>query len=388
MSRRINSGFAEDLARQEFAGLLRVDREISKPDARRIRPSAGQACIDFSSNGYLGLHEKISARAARRFLKGRHLSSTASSRMVSGTHPLHRSLETALARFTGAADAAVFGSGYLCCAGVVSTLAGGRDGIFFDEKIHASLRVGINLSAAESTAYRHADVADLRKKLSAGAVRGRTFIVTDGLFSMNGDFAPLDRLIALADRAGAWLIVDDAHGLGAVGRRGRGTFERFGRTPGPRHILIGTLSKTFASYGGFVAAESSVIRYLKARAKEFIYTTSAPPFQLIAAQEALSVVRSAAGSALREKLRRNTALLGRLLGRPLASHIVSIPVRGGPAAVLDAARRLRDRGCYAVGMRYPTVPRGQEMIRVSLSAVHTPADIRRLAGALHAVLDR
>lgn len=302
--------------------------------------------------------------------------------MVSGTHLSHRSLEKSLADFTGAEDAAVFGSGFLCCAGVVSTLTGSRDLILFDERIHASLRTGILLSTAEKSPYRHSDMNDLEHQLALARPRGRTFLVTDGLFSMDGDFAELDRLISLSEKYRAWLIVDDAHGIGAVGRMGRGTFEKFGRRPGPRHILVGTLSKTLASYGGFVAAESSVIRYVKARSKEFIYTTAAPPFQVIAAREALAVVRSARGLALRRKLRDHIKSLGRALGRKLESQIVSVPVPGGPGAVLAAARKLWDAGCFAVGMRYPTVPRGREMIRISLSAAHTAGDIKQLSKAL------
>ena len=223
---------------------------------------------------------------------------------------------------------------------------------------------------------------DLRRKLAARDIRGRRFIVTDGLYSMGGDFAPLDTLAELADRHGAWLIVDDAHGIGAIGASGRGTYERFGRAPEARHILIGTLSKTLASYGGFVAASSAVIRYIKARSKAFIYTTAAPPFQILAAEEALAIVRSRTGAELREKLQSNIRLLVRLLKRRPVSQIVPVPIAGGSSAVLEAAQSLWSAGCFAPGMRYPTVPRGQEMIRISLSAAHRPSDIRRLAAAL------
>lgn len=378
--------FEEALRRQNAAGLLRVEEVLEKPDARRLRTADGRAMVDFSSNSYLGLHQKVARRSAMRFLKGHAMTSAGSSRMVSGTCELHRRLETQLADFVGAESAAVFGSGFLCCMGVVSTLAGGRDQIFFDEKIHASIRAGIVKSQAESTPYHHADADDLRHKLSSAHSRGRIFIVTDGLFSMAGDFAPLNRLARLAARHGAWLIVDDAHGIGALGRRGRGTFEMFGIPLAPRHVLIGTLSKTLGSYGGFVAGEKSVIQFLKTRSKEFIYTTAAPPFQIIAALEALAVVRSAEGARLRRRLGRNIDLLGQLLGRTLQSPIVPVPVAGGPDAVLAAARRLRTEGCFAVGMRYPTVSRGEEMIRVSLTAAHTAFDIRRLAAALRTAI--
>lgn len=377
-----SDSFESGLNRQLAAGLLRVEQVVEKPDASRIRLSTGRVCIDFSSNSYLGLHGVVGKRSARRFLKEGHQTTAGSSRMVSGTRDLHRSLESDLADFVRSEDAAVYGSGFLCCAGVVATLTGSRDRILFDEKIHASLRAGTALSTAEKISYRHADLGDLKSKLSGSPARGRTWILTDGLFSMDGDFAPLDGLADMADRRGAWLIVDDAHGIGAVGRSGRGTFERFGRTPGGRLVLIGTLSKTLASYGGFVAADSSVIRFIKARSKEFIYTTASPPFQVIAAQEALSIVRSGEGRRLRRKLESNVRALGRAVKRKLNSPIVPIPISGGPDAVVSAARTLWDQGCFAVGMRYPTVPRGHEMIRVSLSAAHTDRDIKRLAAAL------
>ena len=361
---------------------MRVERLVEKPDARRLKLSDGRLCVDFSSNSYLGLQDEVGIRAARLFLKKKFPSSAGSSRMVSGTHILHRRLESELAGWLGAEDAAVFGSGYLCCFGVISALTGSRDRILFDEKIHASLRTGIHHSESASESFKHADVSDLKRKLAAGRPRGGTFIVTDGLFSMDGDFAPLAAMDKLAERHNAWLIVDDAHAIGGVGRQGKGTFEISGLKLARRHILIGTLSKTFASYGGFVASEKSVVGFVKARSKEFIYTTAAPPFQMLAAMEALSIVRSKKGAALRRTLDRNIRLLGQLLGRNLSSPIVRVPVSGGPEAVVAAGRKLWDEGCYAVGMRYPTVPRGQEMIRISISAAHMPGDIRHLADVL------
>lgn len=361
---------------------MRVERVIGKRDARRIRLPSGLRCVDFSSNSYLGLHETLTARAVRKFLRESRLTSAGSSRMVSGTHPSHRRLESSLARFLGTEEAAVFGSGFLCCAGVIEAVTGSRDMILFDERIHASLRTGISLSTATSIPYRHADAADLETKLRTEKPAGRCVIVTDGLFSMDGDFAPLDKITKLANRHSALLIVDDAHGIGAVGRSGRGTFEKFGLRPGRSHILIGTLSKTFASFGGFVAAAGPVVRYIKSRSKEFIYTTAAPPFQIAVAEIALDVVRSKHGKRLREKLNQNMRRLSDHLGRPIESPIVRVPVSGGPVAVLRAARKLWKAGCFAIGMRYPTVPRGQEMIRISLSAAHTRWDIAKLVDAL------
>ncbi|MBI4178306.1 pyridoxal phosphate-dependent aminotransferase family protein [bacterium] len=379
---RFDRPFEESLRRHESAGLLRVEEVIDKPDARRARLAGGRICVDFSSNSYLGLHERVASRAIRKFPRAGSLTSAGSSRMVSGTRPLHRQFEESLADFLGAESSAVFGSGFLSCASTVSTLAGPRDRILYDEKCHASLRAGVQMSGAVSLAYRHASTDDLEEKLRKPRAHGRTYILTDGLFSMDGDFAPLDRISALGGKYGACLIVDDAHGIGVVGSAGRGSFEKFGIRPGPGKILLGTLSKAFASYGGFVAATRAVIRYLKARSREFIYTTGAPPFQIVAASVALAVIRSREGQRLREKLRRNAAELGRALGRPVNSPIISIRIPGGSAAVLAAARALREKGVLAFGIRYPTVPRGEEMIRVSLSAAHTPADIRHLAVAL------
>lgn len=383
---RTTRAFAESLRRHDSAGLLRVEQVVEKPDARRIRLADGRQCVDFSSNSYLGLQERILSRVVRRFVREGCLTGTASSRMVSGTSKLHRNLEEALASFVGAQDSAVFGSGFLCCAGVIGVLAGSRDIILFDEKIHASLRAGIILSGAASIVFKHADMDDLKNKLNEVPARpGQIFVVTDGLFSMDGDFAPLDRMALLTSQTGAWLIVDDAHGIGAVGARGRGTFGKFRIRPAERIVLLGTLSKTLASHGGFVAADRTIIRYVKARAREFIYTTAAPPFQIIAALEALSAVRSAEGGELRRKLIQNMRTLAKILRRKIDSPIVSIPVPGGPSGVIRAAHALWDAGCFAVGMRYPTVPRGREMIRVSLSAAHRESDIKHLARGLAAL---
>ncbi len=379
------TSFEAALKRQDAAGLLRTERAVEKSAARRVVLADGRLAVDFSSNSYLGLQETVRTRTIRRFLNEHHLTSASSSRVVSGARAMHHRLEGDLARFLRTPSAAVFGSGYLCCAGVIATLAGSRDLLIHDERIHASLRAGMSMSKAKSCSYAHADPADLRRVLKSCRVAGRIFIVTDGLFSMDGDFAPLPELAGIAARHGAWLIVDDAHGIAAVGPGGRGSFEKFGLVPSGRHILIGTLSKTFASYGGFVAASAAVIRYIKARSREFIYTTAAPAFQIIAAQEALSIVKSSRGAALRRRLASNMKRLGKGLGRTIVSPIVSIPVPGGPAGVLAAARSLQDQGCYAVGMRYPTVPRGREMIRISLSAAHTEQDIRHLVRAIHSL---
>ncbi len=382
----VREDFREALNRQESAGLLRTERIYGKPDARRIRLPDGRICIDFSSNSYLGLQDRVRSATLRRFRRENHGTSSSGSRMVGGSRAIHAELERAIADFLGTESAAVFGSGFLCCFGVLSTLTTARDGILFDAGIHASLRTGIDHSRAAASPFAHADPADLRGNIRASRAPGRTFIVTDGLFSMSGDFAPVDQLAEIARSFGAWLIVDDAHGIGSVGSEGRGTIERFGLRVFPRLILIGTLSKTLASFGGFVAGSASVIQYLKARSREFIYTTAAPPFQMIAAIEALKIVRSPRGRALRDKLSDHIALVSDSLARKsISSPIVPIPVQGGSRSVLAAAERLGQGGCFAVGMRYPTVPRGQEMIRVSLSAAHTSADVRRLLRALRAI---
>lgn len=375
------SFYADALEKQREAGLLREDRPARKPDARTIDID-GRRLIDFSSNSYLGLNFRLRERVARVFQELGLPSSTGSSRMVSGTWPLHLEFERALADFLGMESAALFGAGFLGCAGTIAALASSRDMIFFDAACHASLREGIRMSQAHAEEYAHADADDLEKKLAAVNVPGRRFIVTDGLFSMDGDFAPLDRIVPLAERFDAMLIVDDAHALGALGESGRGTFERFGMKPAPNHVVLGTLSKTFGSFGGFVAAQETVIRYIKARSRLFIYTTSLPPFQVLAAKLALEIITSGDGAKLRKRLAENVSCLASALNRTFDSPIVPIPIAGGPDAVMRAADHLRERGLFAVGMRYPTVPRGRDMIRVSLSAAHTADDIAKLASEL------
>jgi 8-amino-7-oxononanoate synthase len=346
---------------------------------------AGRTLVSFSCNDYLGLSHHPKVKAAAAAAAEAYGAGAGASRLVTGDHPLLEALEARLAALKHTEAACVFGSGYLANAGIIPTLVGAGDLVLVDELAHACIWAGAKLSGAETLAFGHNDMDDLAAKLEAGRDAARHVLVaTDGVFSMDGDLAPLDRLSALCDAHDAWLLMDDAHGLGVIGEAGGGSASLF---PGARIPLqMGTLSKAIGGYGAYVCAAKPVIDLIKTRARTFVYTTGLPPASAAAALAALDVIADepARVSAPLARARRFTTALDL---PPAQSAVVPI-VLGEAETALAAAADLEAQGFLAVPIRPPTVPPGTARLRIAFSAEHSEAQVDALAQAVRPWLNR
>lgn len=343
----------------------------------------GREYLAFCSNDYLGLanHPRIVRAAIDAAL--RHGIGQGASHLLSGHSAAHERLESALAEFVRMPRALLFSGGYLANIGAVTALAGPEDAVFSDALNHASLIDGVRLSRAQVVRYPHADVDFLSKAL--GASSGKTkLIVTDGVFSMDGDMAPIPALLDLCERHDALLLVDDAHGFGIVGTEGRGSAEHFG-VRSPRVVYVGTLGKAAGVSGAFVAGTAEVVETILQRARTYIYTTAAPAMLAAAVEASLQIIETEEWR--RERLRKLIGALREPLreaGVELTSSSTPIQplVLGANAKALSASAALRERGIVVPAIRPPTVPEGTARLRISLSAAHTEQDVSRLVTAL------
>ncbi|TAJ08498.1 MAG: 8-amino-7-oxononanoate synthase [Nitrospirae bacterium] len=365
--------FEENLAQLDARHLLRRLR-LAESAPGPVVTFAGRPLILMAANDYLGLATHPTLKQAALDAVGRFGVGSGASRLISGTLPPHADLETALARFKGTEASLLFGSGYLANIGLIPALAETGDLILADRLCHASLIDGCRLSGASFRVFRHRDLAHLEQLLAKCKVRRTTLIVTDGVFSMDGDLAPLPDLIALAERYDARLLVDDAHGTGVMGKTGRGTLEHFGveaRLP----FHMGTLSKALGGSGAYVAGPTTLIQYLVNHARSFIYTTAPPPAAAAAALAALDVIRNEPERRTRLWANRQRWVEGLVgLGYRIADTASPIvPVLIGQAdQALQLAERLLQLGVFAPAIRPPTVPEGTSRIRTTLSSEHRP----------------
>ena len=337
----------------------------------------GRRYLSFSCNDYLNLsHHPDVIKAAIEAMK-RYGVGAGASRLVTGNHPLYAELERALARFKGTEAACVFGSGYLANTGILPALVGPADLILVDELSHACINAGAKLSGAALYRYRHADVAHAEMLLSAHrAGHPRALIATDGIFSMDGDLAPMHELADLAGRFDAWLLADDAHGLGVVGG-GRGSaFVNGANADIP--LQMGTLSKAIGAYGGYLCASRAVIELIRNRARTFVYSTGLPPAVVAAAIAALDVIEREPGYAA-EPLRKAREFT-RKLNLPVAQSAIVPVVVGAAETALAASEMLAEEGFIVVAIRPPTVPPGTARLRFTFTAQHPDAEVERLAG--------
>jgi len=335
----------------------------------------GRRLLSFSCNDYLNLSRHPDVIAAAIEATTRYGVGAGASRLVTGNHPLYAELEGRLARLKGTEAACVFGSGYLANTGVIPALVGPDDLILVDELSHACIHAGAKLSGAAVQRYRHAD-ADHAKALLVAHRSGkkRALIATDGVFSMDGDLAPLAALSQLASRFDAWLLSDDAHGLGVVGG-GRGSSFADGACEVP--LQMGTLSKAVGAYGGYLCASRAVIDLIQTRARTFIYSTGLPPPVVAAAIASLDVIaREPAYAALPLRKAKEFA---RALNLPEAQSAIVPVIVGEADAALAASALLRDEGFLVVAIRPPTVPVGTARLRFAFTARHPDAEIARLA---------
>jgi glycine C-acetyltransferase len=351
------------------------------------RDRQGREYLVFASNNYLGLtHEKKVIQAASEALACG--TGSGGSRLTTGATFAASDLERDLAAFKHTQSALVFNTGYMANLGVIYALAGEGDCLFSDELNHASIIDGRRISRCKTIVFRHNDMEDLEKRLRETEVSGQRFIVSDGVFSMDGDIADLPALAALKEKYDAFLIIDDAHAAGVLGDDGSGTASHYNLRD-KVDLHIGTLSKALASEGGFAAANAIIIEYLINKSRPFIFSTALPAVNLAAAQAALSLLRDDPRYLL--KLRENTGLMRRLLrerGIDAPEGITPIiPVITGEAGeTMEIARALRRRGILVSGIRPPTVKEGTCRLRLTVSAAHTGEQIYRAVETLCEVM--
>lgn len=369
-----------ELDQRATQGLLRRRATLGSPQSPHI-VVAGKSYLTFSSNDYLGLANHPQLIAAWQAGAAQWGVGSGAAHLVTGHSTAHEKLEVTLAHFVGKPAALLFSTGYMANAGAVQGLVGKADYVFADKLNHASLNEAMRLSRATVKRYRHNDVSHLAKLL-ADAPHGRKLVITDAVFSMDGDIAPLPALLALCEKHDAWLLVDDAHGFGVLGVQGRGALAHFGLSS-PRIIYMATLGKAAGVFGAFVAAEQVVIDTLINHAPSYIYTTATPPAVAHTTQVSLQLIES--GDDRRAHLQQLIVLLREELQDlpwtllPSNTPIQPLLVEDVQAA-LTLSTKLRELGIWVAAIRPPTVPTAR--LRITLSAAHTAADVARLGWAL------
>ncbi|NMG30990.1 8-amino-7-oxononanoate synthase [Aromatoleum evansii] len=372
-----------DLAELDAQSLRRVRRSLDTPCGPHARVD-GRDMLAFCSNDYLGLAAEPELAAALKAGADRWGSGSGASHLVSGHYTVHDELERRLAAFVGCERALYLSTGFMANSGVIPALVGRGDAIFADRLNHASLVDGALLSRADLHRYPHADLGALERALTTSTAK-RKLIVTDSVFSMDGDVAPLAGLLELADRFDAWLMVDDAHGFGVLGPDGRGALREAGLASW-RLVYIGTLGKAAGVSGAFIAGHGDVVEWLMQKARTYIFTTGAPPALATALLKSLDLIehgdtRRVHLATLIEHLRTGLQLRRWQL-MPSRTPIQPVVI-GDNAETVAAARALWDAGLWVPAIRPPTVPQGSARLRISLTGAHTHQDVERLVAALN-----
>lgn len=374
----------EDLRGQDLFRTLRTARRIGAVEVEEL----GRRLIQFASNDYLGLADSPELRALFQEAAGRYGAGSGASRLITGTHEVHGQLEEELADFKGTPRALAFSSGYATALGTIPAVLRPGDFAVLDKLCHASLIDGVRLSGATLRVFPHNDLNKLSDHLKWARTRAepgsRVLVLTESVFSMDGDRSDLKRIVELKEAAGALLLVDEAHAVGVLGSEGRGLADELG-VAARVDFQMGTLSKAIGVAGGYVAAGENWIDLLIQRARSLVYSTSPPPAVAATAREAVRLVRGLQGERLRQRLALNLSCLQQALGKAeeLPSAICPFVV-GDSGGALRLSLRLREAGFWVPAIRYPTVPRGTARLRISVSAAHEPTHIEGLAKALSA----
>ncbi|MDX1952812.1 MAG: 8-amino-7-oxononanoate synthase [Verrucomicrobiota bacterium] len=382
----------ERLQELESASLLRNLREIDSPQGTSLNIN-GSCVLNFSSNDYLGLanhpHVKSAALAAIK----QYGTGSGASRLISGSLAPHHQLEESLAIFKRTEAALTFSSGYATALGTISALVGPEDTVVVDRLVHASVLDAVRLSRARLRTFEHNSLEDLETELSKTRTSGRSgniLIVTESIFSMDGDSAPLTRIVELKQKHKAWLMVDEAHAIGVRGSQGRGLVQELG-LGNAVEIQMGTLGKALGAAGGYICGSKSLINYLINKARSFIFTTAPSPAAAAAAKAAIDLCQSEEGEASRKKLWQNIDSFKAALNFASISQLppesAIIPIHIGDERVATrVANQLREAGIFIPAIRFPTVARGTARLRVTLSAGHTPEQLNLLCSQLQAIL--
>ncbi len=372
------TSFHDELEALREQGLFRSMRLLQGEQSHRVILD-GREVLLLCSNNYLGLADHPTLKEAAIQAVERYGTGSGASRLVSGNMELHEALEARVAAFKGTAAALVFNSGYAANTGIIPALVGRGDVIFSDRLNHASIVDGALLSRARFVRYPHNDLTALRRLLADTEPPGRRLIVTDGVFSMDGDLARLAELVAVKHEFGAMLMVDDAHGTGVLGETGRGSAELF-NVMAEIDIQMGTFGKALGSFGAYVAASREIVDYLVNRSRSFIFSTSLPPAVLASSLAALDLVNLAEGSSLRKKLADNVTFFRSALQNSgfntMGSESQIIPVLVGEAGpAMEFSGQLLAEGIFVQGIRPPTVPPGSCRLRCTVMATHTKEDL-------------
>jgi glycine C-acetyltransferase len=363
-------------------GVFRPLTEIESEQGARV-VIRGKEVIQLSSNNYLGLTAHPRMKEAALEAVRTYGAGTGSVRTIAGTFSMHERFEEKLAEFKHTEAALVFQSGFTANVGVIASILGEEDVVISDELNHASIIDGIRLTKASRRIYRHADLDDLEKALKETRSARTRLVVTDGVFSMDGDIAPLKEIVELCEKYGAVVMVDDAHASGVLGKNGRGTVDHFG-LHGRVHIQVGTLSKAIGVLGGYVAGSRTLRDYLIHRARPFLFSTSHPPAVTAACSAAIDVLLEE--PELIDRLWENTRFFKeglRKLGFDIGDSQTPITpvIVGEGAKAMALSDALFEEGVYAQGIAYPTVPKGKARVRTIVTAVHTREDLQQALDA-------
>ena len=368
------------------AGLLRSLRRIETPQQVEVH-SGDRELINFSSNDYLGLAAHESLRMAAQDGVETLGAGAGSARLISGSQTIAHELEAALAAFKQTEAALSFSSGYAAALGVVPALVGQGDVVVIDKLVHASLVDAARLSGAKLRVFKHNDLAELETILQwASGREGNTLVITESVFSMDGDLAPVRDLVQLKNRYGAWLMLDEAHATGLYGEDRRGIAEEMGVADGVE-VQLGTLGKALGAAGGYICGSQALIDLLVNRARSFIFSTAPVPAQFAAAKRGVQLVQSDEGEALRTRLWANVdALKNGLIQQgwklPVVRSAILPLIIGDEREALALAERLREAGVWVPAVRYPTVARGAARLRITVSAAHQTKHLNALLEAL------
>jgi glycine C-acetyltransferase len=370
------SWIADELERLHEAGLYNHIRTIESPMDAWVKID-GRRLLNFCANNYLGMANHARLREAAKQAIDEMGIGPGAVRSIAGTMTLHTELEDRLARFKRAEACITFQSGFTANLGTIPALVGRGDVIFSDALNHASIIDGCRLSRAEVVRYEHNDVDDLRRQIEATSDYGRRLIITDGVFSMDGDIAPLDKIAGIAEEYGIMLMVDDAHGEGVLGEGGRGIVDHFG-LHGRVDVEVGTLSKAFGVVGGMVAGKKVIVEWLRQRGRPFLFSSAMTVPDVAACIEAVDILEESTDQVDRlwanaDVFRQGMKEMGFDTGH---SETPIVPVMLGEAPLAQQfSRRLFEKGVFAMAIGYPTVPQGKARIRVMNSAAHSPDDI-------------
>jgi 8-amino-7-oxononanoate synthase len=377
-------------------GLLRELRRVDSPQAPRIR-IGGQELINFSSNDYLGLAnhpalKEAAVKATEKFGAG-----AGASRLICGSLAPFHELEEALAAFKGTEAALTFSTGYATAIGTITALLGKDDIVIVDKLVHACIVDAAKLSGAKLRVFAHNDLNDLEDKLrwasqnksAIGNRQSAILVVTESVFSMDGDTAPLKEIVTLKEKHGAWLMVDEAHATGVLGHNGRGLADQLGVSE-QIEIQMGTLGKALGASGGYICGSRALVDFLVNRARSFVFSTAPVPAAAAAAAVGIQIVQTAQGEVLRGQIECCVTDLHSALRIPYSMFQGAIVplIIGDESVAVAAAIKLRDRGIFVPAIRYPTVARGSARLRVTLTAAHSKEDVETLVAALGQIVNR